>query len=100
MAQLGLGTAAGSSRCRAWASGNLGQMIGAAGSMDRAKGIGMGMAAAVAVAVEIILLRVKRWKTYVTKYNLDACLIIVGHRLDTDELYNICQPNMYIKHGL
>ena len=76
-------------------------MIGAAGGMDRAKGIGMGMAAAVAVTVEIILLRVKHWKTYVTKYNLDACLIIVCHRLDTDELYNhICQPNMYIKHGL
>ena len=39
-------------------------------------------------------------KAYVTKYNLDACLIIIGHRLDTDELYNICHPNMYMKHVL
>ena len=39
-------------------------------------------------------------KAYVTKYNLDACLIIIGHRLDTDELYNIYHPNMYMKHGL
>ena len=50
--------------------------------------------------VEIILLRVKRRQAYVTKYNLDACLIIIGHRLDTDELYKICHPNMYMKHGL
>ena len=39
-------------------------------------------------------------KAYVTKYNLDACLIVIGHRLDTDELYNICHPNIYMKHGL
>ena len=39
-------------------------------------------------------------KAYVTKYNLDTCLIVIGHRLDTDELYNICHPNMYMKHGL
>ena len=51
-------------------------------------------------SVEIILLRVKRRKAYVTKYNLDTCLIVIGHRLDTDELYNICHPNMYMKHGL
>ena len=44
--------------------------------------------------VEIILLRVKRRWAYVTKYNLDACLIVI----DIDELYNICQPNMYMKH--
>ena len=50
--------------------------------------------------VEIILLRIKRRKAYVTKNNLDACLIVIGHRLDTDELYNICHPNMYMKHGL
>ena len=50
--------------------------------------------------VEIILLRVKRRQAYVTKYNLEACLIVIGHRLDTDELYNICHPNMYMKHGL
>ena len=39
-------------------------------------------------------------KAYVTKYNLDTCLIVIGHILDTDELYNICQPHMYMKHGL
>ena len=50
--------------------------------------------------VKIILLRVKRRKAYVTKYNLDTCLIVIGHRLDTDELYNICHPNIYMKHGL
>ena len=50
--------------------------------------------------VEIILLHVKRRQAYVTKYNLNACLIVIGHRLDTDELYNICHPNMYMKHGL
>ena len=44
--------------------------------------------------VEIILLRVKRRQAYVTKCNLDACLIVIGHRLDTDKLYNICHPNM------
>ena len=52
------------------------------------------------VVVEIIQLRVKRRQAYVTKYNLDACLIVIGHRLDTDELYNICHPNMYMKHEL
>ena len=52
------------------------------------------------IDVEIILLCVKRQQAYVTKYNLDACLIVIGHRLDTDELYNICHPNKYMKHGL
>ena len=50
--------------------------------------------------VEFILLHVKRRWACVTKYNLDTCLIVIGHRLDTDELYNICHPNMYMKHGL
>ena len=49
---------------------------------------------------EIILLHVKCRQAYATKYNLDACLIVIGHRLDIDELYNICHPNMYMKHGL
>ena len=50
--------------------------------------------------VKIILLRVKRQWAYVTTSIIDACLIVIGHKLDTDELYNICHPNMYMKHGL